>query len=309
MSIAIVGNVNLDVKTSPIPAEERLFSDGETSIAEIYDSIGGGGANTAVAAATMGGRVALCAAIGDDALGERLRAYLVARRVEPLLAVKPARTGRSLALNWDRRQRHFFSCLPSSLLLDAADVDLAALAAGGVRHLYRADVWFAPRMLAQGNLQLFQQARSLGLDVSIDINWDPHWSAGRDDPAVCNRIEAVRRTLSLATYAHGNERELCFFAGLTTRAEAARWFFDQGVGGLIVHRGAQGSAALAPDGNVVEVPAASAPRTVNEAGTGDVFTAAFLLRDGTPMPQRLSACNAIAAQHLAGEVQYLPAMD
>ena len=64
-----IGNVNLAVKTGPIPADPRLFRDGETSVGEIYEAIGGGGANCALAIAQMKGRVHLCAAVGEDALG------------------------------------------------------------------------------------------------------------------------------------------------------------------------------------------------------------------------------------------------
>ena len=74
--IAVVGNVNVDVKTGPISADPRLFSDGETSVGEIYETIGGGGANTAVAAGRMGGEVYFCGAIGTDDLGVRLSAAM-----------------------------------------------------------------------------------------------------------------------------------------------------------------------------------------------------------------------------------------
>jgi sugar/nucleoside kinase (ribokinase family) len=304
--IAIVGNINVDYKTGSIPADPRIFVDGETSIGEIYESVGGGGANTAVAASRMGGQVVFCGAIGNDALGRRLEAFLVECGIRPQLAVKTEPTGRSLALNWERNQRHFISCHPSALMLAAADIDLAAFEAQGCRHLYRADIWFGPRLLQEGNLRLFQDARRRGMDVSVDINWDPHWHAGRDDRNVRERIDAVARTLPHVTYAHGNERELLFFAGRKTMPEAAAWFFSHGVSTLIVHRGALGSSALTADGKTVDVPAVSVSRIVSEAGTGDVFTAAFLLREAMPMTQRLAECNAVAARHLSGESRFIP---
>ena len=307
--LAVVGNINLDVKTAPIPTDPRLFSDGETSIAEIYEAIGGGGANTAVAAAMLQGNVTFCGAVGDDKLGARLQQFLARCGVTPRLAVKPAPTGRSIALNWDRHQRHFLSCLPSAELLEADDVDVAALAAAGCRHLYRADVWFAPRMLADGNLRLLRDARSHGMQTSIDINWDPHWHAGRDDPIVQERIAAVTLLLPLLTYVHGNERELRFFAGAGSLEDAANWFFSHGAQTLIVHLGPGGSAALIAGAAAVYVPAAAVGKVVSEAGTGDVFTAAFLLRDGMETRQRLAECNAVAAAHLSGTACYLPRLD
>ena len=307
--IAIVGNINLDVKTGPIPADQRLFRDGETSVGEIYEAVGGGGANTAVAAAALGGNVVFCGAVGDDALGRRLQSFLSRCGVNPRLALKTAPTGRSIALNWDRHQRHFVSCLPSAALLEANDVEIAALADAGCRHLYRADVWFAPRMLAEGNLRLLNSARRLGMQTSIDINWDPHWHAGRNDRQVHERIAAIIRLLPETDYAHGNERELRFFSGAGSLDEAATWFFGHGARSLIVHLGPGGSTALGADGTSVHVPAAPVGRVVSEAGTGDVFTAAFLLRDGMEMRQRLAECNAVAAAHLSGAAHFLPRLD
>jgi sugar/nucleoside kinase (ribokinase family) len=307
--IAVVGNINLDVKTGPLPTDPRILCDGETSVSEIYESVGGGGANTAVAAARMGGAVHFCGAIGDDALGERLRTFLARCGVKPHLAVKRSPTGRSIALNWDRHQRHFVSCLPSSALLDVEDVDVAAFAAAGCRHLYRADLWFAPRMLSNGNLQLLHEARHWGMQTSIDVNWDPHWHAGRDDRRVRERIEQLTRTLPAVTYVHGNARELCFFTATGTLPEAAAWFFEHGVQWLIVHLGTEGSAALAAAGTSVQVPAEPVSEVACEAGTGDIFTAAFLLRDELDSRQRLAECNAIAARHLSGTGGFLPQLD
>jgi sugar/nucleoside kinase (ribokinase family) len=307
--IAVVGNINLDVKTGPIPADPRILSDGETSVSEIYESVGGGGANTAVAGARMGGTVHFCGAIGDDAIGERLRTFLARCGVTPQLAVKRAPTGRSIALNWDQHQRHFVSCLPSSALLDVADVDVAALAAAGCRHLYRADLWFAPRMLPDGNLHLLREARRGGMQTSIDINWDPHWHVGRDARLVRERIDAVTRVLPEVTYVHGNERELCFFTAKGALPEAAAWFFDHGVQGLIAHLGPAGSAAMTADGTIIHVPAERVSHVACEAGTGDIFTAAFLLRGGLEPRTRLTECNAVAARHLSGSGDLLPRLD
>lgn len=307
--IAVVGNINLDVKTSPIPADPRVLTDGETSLDEVYETLGGGGANTAVAAAKMGGDVHFCGAIGSDALGQRLKDFLGRCGVKPRLAVKNAPTGRSLALNWSHHQRHFLSCLPSSLLLRRDDIDIAALAAGGCRQMYRADIWFAPAMLAEENLELLREARRHGMQTSIDVNWDPHWHAGREDARVRERIECVARLLPETTYVHGNERELCFFAGSKTLEDAAAWFFERRASVLIIHLGKQGSAAMRADGLNIRVPAENVDHVVCEAGTGDVFTAAFLLRDGMEMKTRLAECNAIAARHLSGREEYLPRLD
>ena len=39
--IAVVGNINLDIKTSAIAATDGIMADGESSVGEIYESLGG----------------------------------------------------------------------------------------------------------------------------------------------------------------------------------------------------------------------------------------------------------------------------
>lgn len=306
--VAIVGNLNLDYRTSPIPAGPAVLSDGETSVGEIYETLGGGAANTAVAAARLGGRVHLCACVGNDALGRRLEDQLLAMGVIARLSRKSRTTGRSIALTWDTHQRHFLSCLPSSAELSDADVDLASLWDAGCRHLYRADIWFAPRMLEAGNVRLMQAARSLGMQTSLDINWDPVWS-GADASAIAPRLAAVADMLPHVTYAHGNEREICRFTGEQAIAGAVRWIFDRGTDAVIIHRGPRGCAAYTANGGRIEVPARRLDRVVSETGTGDVFTAAFLLLPYLSLTQRLEMCAEIAARHLEGSVNLLPPLD
>jgi sugar/nucleoside kinase (ribokinase family) len=303
--IAVVGNLNLDYRTSPILAGSEVMSDGETTVGEIYETLGGGGANTAVAAARLEGRVHLCACVGDDALGRRLEDNLVSMGIVARLGKKAQPTGRSIALTWDTHQRHFLSCLPSSAELSEADIDLASLWDAGCRHLYRADVWFAPRMLEGGNQRLLQSARSLGMETSLDINWDPMWS-GDDAAAIAPRLAAVAGLLPHVTYAHGNEREICRFTGKQEIEQAVRWILDRGAGAVILHRGPRGCAAFTANGGDIEVPARPVERVVSETGTGDVFSAAFLLLPHLPLNQRLEMCAEVAARHLEGSVNLLP---
>jgi sugar/nucleoside kinase (ribokinase family) len=306
--IAVVGNLNLDYRTGPIPASPALWSDGETAVGEIYETLGGGGANTAVAAALLSGRVYLCASVGDDALGRRLETQLIAMGVIAKLSRKSTATGRSIALTWDTHQRHFLSCLPSSAELSEEDVDLKSLWEAGCRHLYRADVWFAPRMLDGGNQRLLRSAQSLGMETSLDINWDPAWSTAAA-AVIGPRLKAVAGLLPHVSYAHGNEREICRFTGQDDVLDAVRWILDRGTKAVILHRGPRGCAAFAIDAKRVEVPARPVARVVSETGTGDVFTAAFLLLGDLPLPDRLQACAEVAARHLEGSIDLLPRLD
>jgi sugar/nucleoside kinase (ribokinase family) len=294
----------LDIRTSPLAARDGLFADGETSVDEIYETLGGGAANLAVAAAQLGGAVHLGACVGNDELGERLERALREFGVIPHLRRKPVATGRSLNLIWDHGHRHFVSSLPNTRVLRAEDIDFAELA--GCRHLFRADIWFAEDMLAAGNAQVLRQARQRGLATSLDINWDPLWSVAPDSPQVAWRKQQIWGLLPLVDYVHGNEQELVIFTGATDLLTACRQLVHHGAGHVICHRGDRGSAWFSPNGGWQEVAATPVERIVCATGCGDVFSAAFLCLSEVPLPERLHECSRIASQHLAGTLALMP---
>src|SRR5437867_7217655 len=85
-NICVVGNINRDIKCAPFRPSAQLFDDGETSLNSIIETIGGGGANSACAAAGLGAKVAFLGKVGADALGNKLEAALIRHGVCPHLA-------------------------------------------------------------------------------------------------------------------------------------------------------------------------------------------------------------------------------
>ena len=71
--VCVVGNINRDVKLHGVPASTGILRDGETGVSSVRETIGGGGANSACAAAALGGDVRFVGKLGMDPLGERLR--------------------------------------------------------------------------------------------------------------------------------------------------------------------------------------------------------------------------------------------
>lgn len=174
--LAIVGSICRDVKIAAIDAGPHLLEDGETPTAGIVETIGGGAANSALAAASLGAHVRLGGKVGDDPLGQRLERALVRRGVTSLLHRDPnLATGSSVVLSYRNGRRHFVSCQPNNYSLALGDIDQEMLT--DARHLLRADVWFSEPMLAGGNALLLQAARARGVATSLDINWDPYWGS------------------------------------------------------------------------------------------------------------------------------------
>ena len=105
--LCVVGNICRDVKIAPIRPDDRLFHDGETPTQFIVETIGGGGANSALSAAGLGADVRFAGKLGTDALGTRLETALRAQRRQ---VVRPPRSKDS-----DRqlRRAQFLQRLPA----------------------------------------------------------------------------------------------------------------------------------------------------------------------------------------------------
>jgi sugar/nucleoside kinase (ribokinase family) len=177
------------------------------------------------------------------------------------------------------------------------------------RHLLRADVWFSEAMLNGGNLKLFRAARRAGIDVSLDLNWDPHWGqASRRD--IKGRKEAVRATLPFVNLVHGNIRELTEFADAGDLDEALVRLVGWGAEAVVVHFGSKGAGYFDGKTLIVEPPA-KVKKQVNATGTGDVLSVCMILLHGTvgaTIRERLQLANRVVAQFIEGKRDFIPAL-
>lgn len=307
-SLCVVGNINRDIKTAPVRPTPNIFSDGETAVGSIVETIGGGGANSAFAAAALGGRAAFFGKTGADGLGDRLEKALEAHGVRAHLARDPAHpSGTSIALSFDGGQRHFLSCLPASRALKFEDLDVEAMR--GYDHLLRADIWFSEEMLFGGNRRLFEAARGMGLRVSIDLNWDPSWGVASRD-TIRARKEAVRAALPLVHLAHGNMRELCEFAETPDLDGALRRLTAWGVEAVVVHMGVRG-AGYFHNGTLQIEPPKLVEKQVNTTGTGDVLSVCMMLLDQSPkgLPAgQMALANRVVAEFMEGKMTLVPGL-
>ena len=302
--LCVVGNINRDLKTAPLVASDRLFQDGETSVADIVETIGGGGANSACIAAALGAEVRFLGKIGADSLGDQLERTLQRQGVRPVLKRDPTvRSGTSIALSFNQGHRHFVSSLPNNAALQFEDLDLRALNDAG--HLYRADLWFSEAMLFGGNERLFAAARAAGLGISLDLNWDPCWGVASPE-VVRQRKRAVRAVLPQVAMAHGNVRELNEFAESTSLETTLQRLQDWGVGAVVVHLGARG-AGLFAQGTWIEEPAAPASRQVHTTGTGDTLSVCMMLLHAHPEASaKLRLANRIVTEYIEGTRCLIP---
>jgi sugar/nucleoside kinase (ribokinase family) len=305
-SVCVAGNINRDVKLHDVTASTGLLRDGETSVSKVTETIGGGGANSACAAAALGARVHFIGKVGSDALGDHLRRVMENHGVRARLARdNHCITGTTVALGFESGHRHFLSCLSNNRTLQFEDIDLPAM--DRCHHLLRADVWFSQAMLETGNHRLFLEARKRGLTTSLDINFDPVWSTG-SSREILRRKELLRKVLGLVDLAHGNVRELLEFTDCVDLKTALSRLSSWGVGAVVVHLGAKGAGYYC-NGKLLVEPANRATRTVHATGTGDVLSICMILLEANKElspRQKLRISNRVVREFMEGKRALIP---
>ena len=308
-NLCVVGNINRDVKLAPIAPGTHLFEDGETPVEWTAESVGGGGANSACAAAALGARVAFLGKVGADRLGDHLASVLERHRVHAHMSrSSDCATGTSVNLTFSNGHRHFLSSLPNNEALSFADLDLTALHA--YDHMHRADVWFSTPMLQGGNEKLFRYARQRNIRTSLDINWDPQWGTSASLEKIAARKRAVRDLLPWVNLVHGNTRELMEFTESADLEGSLRRLEEWGVEGVVVHLGSRGSGYY-QRGALVVAPAVPIARQVNSTGTGDALSVCMMLLDGRqemPLAEKLALANRIVAEFIEGKRTLIPSL-
>ena len=218
---------------------QYLLEDGETPTDSIVETIGGGGANSALAAAALGPTFASAARSAPTPLGQRLEQSLGSRGVKTFIRRDPqVGTGSSVVLSYDNGCRHFISCQPNNETLAMSDVDLAdalrcRTSAAGRRLVLRADARRRQR-------ELFQAARARA----------GHLARHQLGPAMGHRPKPARSPggrkpcgacCRWSTWSTAMSGELNRFADSADLDATLGRITDWGAGAIVVHMGADGA--------------------------------------------------------------------
>ncbi|MBV6657668.1 MAG: ribokinase [Devosiaceae bacterium] len=256
--VTIVGSINIDISSYL----ERWPRVGETIAA--HDSrmtLGGKGANQAVAAARLGASVQIVGAIGQDALGRQAEDALAAHGVASLLHRSDAQTTGTASIDIGPDGRNIIrvaaganGTLSPALVRDQQ----AAISASRV-------VLLQNEIPIEASLEAAKIARAAGATVLMDPAPAPRpfWSAD------------VLQAFDVIT---PNEEEVGAITGsvpvtLDEAAQAITMLLDRGARGAVVTMGAQGVAWSIQQA----CGAQSAPtvRAVDTVAAGDCFNGAL----------------------------------
>ncbi len=299
VDLLVIGDCNPDVLVlgdDVTPA----FGQQEKLVGTISLVVGGSAAITAVAAARLGLRVALAAAIGSDAAGEFMLRQLAAEGVDAsaVKVVADSPTGMTVALSRGA-DRAILTAAGAMPTLTSADVPPALLTLA--RHVHVSSYFLLERSLGPGLAAVLGVARRGGASTSLDTNWDP---SGQWGGAQLHAVLAHTDVLL------PNEAEACRLSGKPTIRAAAAALAALGPR-VVVKRGADGAACFdGPRCYAIRPPAGSPGQVVDTTGAGDCFNAGLIagLLEGMDLPHaaRLGCAVGTASTRAPGGTSAAP---
>lgn len=298
LDLLVVGDCNPDVLVLGDDVTPE-FGQHEKLVRSISLVVGGSAAITAVAAARLGVRVALAAAIGADAAGEFMLGQLASAGVDTSgITVSHLATGMTVALA-QAEDRAILTATGAMTSLTADDVRPDLLAAA--RHVHVSSYFLLEQSLGPGLAGLLASARANGSTTSLDTNWDPadRWG-GAQLRAVLPHIDTLLP----------NEEEALRLSGEPTLDAAVATLTSAGPA-VVVKLGARGAMCVY-GGRVdcVSPPPLIDGPFVDATGAGDCFNAgliAGLLRGlDLPAAARLGCAVGSASTRAAGGTAAAP---
>ena len=260
--ICVAGSSNMDLVTSV----KRMPLPGETIHGiDFHTFFGGKGANQAIMAAKLGGRVTMIAKVGNDGFGQQyLENYQSSGLVTDYVSVTDeAPTGIAAITVDEQGQNSIIVVSGANFAMTPSDIEKATPA---VRE--------ADAALCQLEIPLDATIRFL--EIAKDANVLTIFNSA---PAQ----ELPEKIYALSDYFCPNETEAALMAGFPVKTiedaeKAGRLFIGRGAKSVIVTMGGLGSLFVSAD-KVFHVPAEKV-KAVDTTGAGDAYRRIIFLASG-----------------------------
>lgn len=262
--IVVVGASILDVLVSP--AGREVFDTGSYPAEEICLSFGGDALNEAAVLASLGKKVHLETAFGEDMAGAMIEKYC--RDLGVTLGEKHRKknvqTGINVVLVQENGERSFLTSRRGSLRkLELSDITRPFPKDAGI--LCLASMFVSPLLGVYEMAELFRQAKSQGMVVCADMTKRKNGE----------RVEDIREALSFVDYLMPNEEEAALLTGKHSVEGAAEALLAAGAGCVIIKCGKRGCYLCTKEKRMY-VPAVVDTPCVDTTGAGDSFAAGFV---------------------------------
>ncbi|RCK74800.1 MAG: putative carbohydrate kinase [Anaerolineae bacterium] len=288
IDILVPGEINPDLILND-PHLEVRFGQQEVLVQDFEMTIGSSSAIFACGASRLGLKTTIIGVVGDDPLGRFMIDALHQRQVDvsPVLINRERKTGVSVILSRgsDRAILTYLGCIDA---LEANQVPDSLLAQ--TRHLHVCSIFLQSR-LRSGLTSLFDRARSLGVTISLDTNWDPS-----------GKWEGILELIAQVDVFLPNEQEALAITASANLPQALDVLAQQ-CPLVVIKQGDKGAIAR-QGGETVAVKALTVP-VVDTVGAGDSFNAGFLYGylAGFPLKKSLElgiACGSLSTRAAGG---------
>jgi ribokinase len=255
--IAVIGSSNTDmvIKTSKLPVPGETILGGK-----FFMNPGGKGANQAVAAARLGGKVTFIAKTGDDVFGKQALQIFEAENINTDYLVTDMEHPSGVAL----------------ITVDAKGENCIVVAPGSNSYLTQQDIEKAREELLRSDIVLLQ------LEIPLDtVAYAANLAFDAGKKVILNPAPAAQVTDELLSKLYmitPNETEAELISGIPVKDTesatlAAQNLFDRGVKVVIITLGSKG-ALLYADGKAKLIPAPKVD-AIDTTAAGDVFNGAI----------------------------------
>jgi sugar/nucleoside kinase (ribokinase family) len=286
--VLVVGELNVDLIGTGLQTFPVLGR--EITAQEMVLTLGSSSGVLACGLAKLGVPVTFISKVGKDDFGVFCLEALEARKVKTENIIRDAklRTGITLSLNFrdEKAQITYPGAIPH---LYYRDISQKVFRQNDHLHI---SSFFLQEGLVSSFSQLFQDAKQVGMTVSLDPNTDNRnqWNSG-----IWKCIEYVDLLLL-------DEMEAINIARAKSINRALE-LFAQKVPTVIIKLGSRGALAKCR-GQVIQLPAFKV-KTVDTSGAGDSFDAGFIFAylNGFDLRKSLTianACGALSTQGLGG---------
>jgi ribokinase len=254
------------------------FGQVEQWVPDYFQEMGGSGCIFACQAAKLGMRVAILGRVGADSYGEFMLHRLGESGVDTrFVQVDPKlKTGLGLALCRPDGDRAILTYAGSLNAVYPEDISDDFLRLG--RHFHYCS-YYLQTNLVLAVPGILQRAKSLGMSISLDTNWDPDetWDGG------------LHSCLSLADVFLPNEQEARAITRCATLPEAVQQLVD--LGPLTVVKMGEKGVLVAGNGLQFTIPVEIVTHPADTVGAGDSFDGGFIAAWLRGLP--LDVCAAI----------------
>jgi ribokinase len=260
--ILTIGDMNVDL-VFELGDVTPQFGQVEQWVPDYFQEMGGSACIFACQAARLGLHVAILGRVGADSYGELMLRRLGESGVDTrFVRVDPGlKTGLGLALCHPGGDRAILTYAGSLNAVYPEDISDDFLRLG--RHFHYCSYYLQTNLLPAVP-GILQRAKSLGLTVSLDTNWDPNerWNGG------------LHSCLRVADVFLPNEREARAITRCENLPDAVQQLVDMGPV-TVVKMGDKG-VLVAGRGQQFTVPVEVVTHPVDTVGAGDSFDGGFI---------------------------------